>query len=45
MTSEEEFLLRDYDSAVKLTYHVDEMRSRLVNYFLAIGSIISAGLP
>ena len=44
MTKQEEFLLREYDSAVKLTYHVDEMRSRLVSYFLTIGGIISAGL-
>jgi len=39
-----EFLLWEYDSANKLTLHIDEVRGRLTNFYFAFGSSAGAGL-
>ena len=36
------FLLKEYDAATQLTYHVDELRSKLTGFFMTLGSIVAA---
>ncbi|ELI5409500.1 hypothetical protein [Vibrio parahaemolyticus] len=38
----DEFILREYESAQKLTYHVDEMRSKLTQFFIALSGVAFA---
>ncbi|ELP1878713.1 hypothetical protein [Vibrio vulnificus] len=38
----DEFLLKEYESAQKLTYHVDEMRSKLTQFFIALSGVALA---
>lgn len=44
MTKIEEFLLKEYDSAQKLTYHVDDMRSKLTQFFIALSGVTLAAI-
>lgn len=38
----QEFLLREYESAVKLTYHVDDLRAKVVSAFVALAAAVAA---
>lgn len=38
----DDFLFKEYDSAQNLTYHVDDMRSKLTQFFIALSSIALA---
>ncbi|WP_152626969.1 hypothetical protein [Photobacterium angustum] len=40
----DEFLLKEYESAQKLTYHVDEMRSKLTQFFIALSGVTLAAI-
>nr|PMH58218.1 hypothetical protein BCU64_24375 [Vibrio lentus] len=40
----DEFLLKEYESAQKLTYHVDEMRSKLTQFFIALSGVALAAI-
>jgi len=42
--TQENFLLKEYDSAVSLTFHVDDLRAKLTSFFVAFGGIAAAGL-
>ena len=44
LSREEEFLLREYDAAQQLTYHVDELRSKLTQFFLFFTGFATAAL-
>lgn len=44
LSREDQFLLREYDSAVKLTYHIDELRNSLTGFFLTFAGVAAAGL-
>lgn len=44
LSREDEFLLKEYDAAVRLTFHVDELRSRFTNLFITISSAAAAGI-
>jgi uncharacterized integral membrane protein len=44
LSREDEFLLKEYDSAVKLTFHVDEMRSKFTNLFITIAGAAAAAI-
>lgn len=39
-----DMLLKDYDTATQLTYHVDNLRDRLSVFFVTIAGIAAAGL-
>lgn len=43
-TREDEFILKEYDSALKLTFRVDKLRSRLTGFFLTISGAALAGI-
>lgn len=38
------FLLKEYETAAKLTYHIDTMRDRLTTFFVTVAGIAVAGL-
>ncbi|MEI8598898.1 hypothetical protein P4S64_18855 [Vibrio sp. M60_M31a] len=40
----DEFILKEYESAQKLTYHVDEMRSKLTQFFIALSGVAFAAI-
>lgn len=40
----DEFLFKEYESAQKLTYHVDEMRSKLTQFFIALSGVALAAI-
>lgn len=44
LSREDEFLLKEYDTAVKLTFHVDEMRSKFTNLFITIAGAAAAAI-
>lgn len=44
LSREEEFLLKEYDAAQQLTYHVDELRSKLTQFFLFFTGFATAAL-
>ena len=44
LSREDEFLLKEYDSAVQLTYHVDELRSKFTNLFITIIGAAAAAI-
>ena len=44
LSREDQFLLREYDSAVKLTYHIDELRNSLTGFFVTFAGAAAAGL-
>jgi hypothetical protein len=44
LSREDEFLLKEYDTAVHLTFHVDEMRSKFTNLFITIVGAAAAGI-
>lgn len=37
-----EFILKEYDTAIQLTLHVDELRSRFTNLFITIAGVVAA---
>lgn len=37
-------LLKDYDNAVQLTYHIDALRDRVTVFFVTVAGIAAAGL-
>jgi hypothetical protein len=41
---EDEFLLKEYDTAVQLTFHVDEMRSKFTNLFITLVGVAAAAV-
>jgi len=44
LSREDQFLLREYDSAVKLTYHIDELRNSLTGFVLTFAGVAVAGI-
>jgi hypothetical protein len=40
----EQLLLKDYDNASQLTYHIDGMRDRVTVFFVTVAGIAAAGL-
>jgi hypothetical protein len=44
MNKQEQFLIKEYDTATKLIFHIDELRNKLTALFLSIASIGAAGL-
>ena len=44
MTIEEEFLIKEYESAGKLTFEIDTLRGRLTNFFLTLSGVAAGGL-
>jgi len=44
LSKEEEFLLKEYDAAQQLTFHVDELRSKLTQFFLIFTGFATAAL-
>jgi hypothetical protein len=44
LTVQEQFLLREYEAASKLTFHVDDLRDRLVKFFLSFSGLAAAAL-
>ncbi|MCX5799806.1 MAG: hypothetical protein NTX17_00200 [Candidatus Eisenbacteria bacterium] len=44
MHRHEEFLLREYDLAAKLTYHIDDLRNKLTSFFLSFAAAAGAAL-
>ncbi len=44
LSKEEEFLLKEYDAAQQLTYHVDELRGKLTQFFLIFTGFATAAL-
>lgn len=43
-TNKEEFLLKEYDNASKLTFHNDELISKITIYYLTIAGFSATGL-
>lgn len=39
-----DMLLKDYDNAVQLTYHIDTLRDRVTVFFVTVAGIAAAGL-
>lgn len=44
LSREDEFLLKEYETAVHLTFHVDELRSRFTNLFITIAGAAAAAI-
>jgi hypothetical protein len=44
MDRQDEFIIEEYKTAVKLTYHIDELRNKLTTFFLTMTGIGAAGL-
>lgn len=44
MERQDKFIIEEYKSAVKLTYHIDELRNKLTTFFLTMTGIGAAGL-
>ncbi len=44
LSREEHFLLQEYESATKLTYHIDELRNSITGFFLTFSGLAAAGL-
>jgi hypothetical protein len=44
MTPQEQYLLKEYDLAARLTYHIDELRNNLTSFFLTFAGVGGAGL-
>jgi hypothetical protein len=44
MDSRAQFMIEEYKTAVKLTYHIDELRNKLTTFFLTMTGIGAAGL-
>jgi len=42
--SQAEFLMKEYETARELTFHVDELRARLTSYFITLAGVAVAGL-
>jgi hypothetical protein len=40
----DEFLLKEYDAAKELTFHIDELRARLTSYFITLSGVAVAAL-
>ena len=40
----DEFLLREYESAKELTFHVDDLRAKLTGYFITLFGLAAAGV-
>ncbi len=40
----DDFLLKEYDSALRLTYHIDELRAKLTSFYVTFSGIAGAGL-
>lgn len=43
-TNEEEFLIKEYENTSKLTYHNDELTSKITVYYLTIAGFSATGL-
>jgi hypothetical protein len=43
-SNKEQFLMEEYKTAVQVTYHIDELRNRLTNFFLTFAGLAVAGL-
>ena len=44
LTPKDEFLLKEYESAHRLTYHIDDLRNKLTSFFLTFTAIVTTTL-
>ncbi|HHC6573314.1 hypothetical protein [Vibrio parahaemolyticus] len=44
MNNTDEFLIKEYESAQRLTYHVDDLRSKLTQFFIALSGVALAAI-
>ncbi len=44
LTKQEQFLLKEYETAVQLTYHIDELRNKVTNFFVSFSGVAAAGV-
>jgi hypothetical protein len=44
LSKQEQFLLKEYETAVQLTYHIDELRNKVTNFFMSFSGVAAAGV-
>src|SRR5687768_11849884 len=44
LTAQDEFLLKEYESATELTNHIDELRNKLTGFYLTFAGVAVAGV-
>ena len=44
LTRQDQFLLKEYDSAAQLTNHIDELRNKLTTLYLTFAGVAVAGV-
>jgi hypothetical protein len=44
LTKQEEFLIKEYESAIQLTYHIDELRNKLMVFYLTYSGVAFAAM-
>lgn len=44
LSPQEQFLIKEYESASQLTYHIDELRNKLTSFFLTFSGVAIAGI-
>lgn len=44
LTKQEEFLIKEYESATQLTYHIDELRNKLMVFYLTYSGVAFAAI-
>jgi hypothetical protein len=44
LTKQDQFLLKEYDAAQQLTYHIDELRNKLTALYLTFAGVAVAGV-
>jgi hypothetical protein len=44
LTPQDEFLLKEYESATELTNHIDELRNKLTGFYLTFAGVAVAGV-
>jgi hypothetical protein len=44
ITKQEDFLIKEYESAVQLTYHIDELRNKMTIFYLTFTGVAGVGM-
>ena len=44
LTKQDEFLIKEYESATQLTYHIDNLRNNLTSFYLVFAGAAAAGV-
>lgn len=44
ITKQEDFLIKEYESAVQLTYHIDELRNKMTTFYLTFTGVAVVGM-